>query len=157
MTKTIKLVNNMGGDDAKFILLEDYVQSLYAITQHWHSDAKFFEYELKFFRLLIDKHLVLMIDTENVGKTRLVVSHLVELDAERVSLEKNIALHLEHITNLVKNRFVQKLKDYSDEHAMLEVEFAAFVKKFRAAKSDIFELTERVVHADKIKRFIDRE
>jgi hypothetical protein len=138
-----------------FIPQEDFLQSLYAVTQHWHSDVKFFEDELNFFKLLIDKHLSLLIDPKNIERTRSMVSHVSDLEKNRVLLEEKIILHTQHIADLIENPFVQDIQDHREEHAKLEVEFPAFVKKFRAVKSEVFALTEGIIHSEKFKRLID--
>lgn len=141
-------------DLGKFVLQEDYLQSLYAITQHWYSDIKFFEGELSFFSTLIDKHLLLLIDATHVEKSRLMVSHVINLKKVRASLEDKIALHIKHIAELGKNRLAQKMQHCSEEHAALEVEFSSFVKKFRSVKSEVFKLTTHVIHSEKVKQIL---
>lgn len=138
-----------------FIPQEEYVQGLYAVTQHWQSDVKFFEDELNFFRLLIDKHLLLLIDPKNIETTRSMVSQVFDLEKERTTLEERITLHTQHLTDLVENPFVQNLQDYKEEHAKLEIDFPVFVKKFRTVKSAVFKITENVIHSDKVKRMIE--
>ena len=139
----------------RFIPQEDYLQSLYVVTKHWESDIEFLQDELNFFKLLIDKHLVLLIDPKNIEKTRSMVSHVIDLEKDRALLEDRIQLHIQHLADLVKDPFIQKVPDYREEHAKLEVDFPAFVQKFRHVKSEVFKLTEWVIHSDKIKRVID--
>lgn len=140
-----------------FIPQEQYLRALYTVTQHWQSDVKFFEDELNFFRLLIDKHLTLLIDPKNIEQTRTMVSHVVGLEKDRVALDDRITLHTQHIADLVENPFVQNVQDYREEHAKLEVDFLSFVKKFRFVKREVFKITEKVIHSEKIKRVIDWE
>jgi hypothetical protein len=139
----------------EFIPQEDFLQSLYVVTQHWHSDVKFFEDELNFFRLLIDKHLSLLIDPKNVQQTRVMVSHVSNIEKERVLIEERISLHSQRIANLIENPFVQNVQGYREEHARLETDFSVFVKKFRSVKAEVFKLTERIIHSEKVKRLID--
>lgn len=143
-------------ENAKVSLPEENLwPSLYAVTQHWQSDVKFFEDELSFFRLLIDKHLALLIDSKNIEQTRTMVSHVVNLEKDRISLAEKISLYIEHITRLIENPFAQNTQGHKEDHGKLENDFAAFVKKFRAVKSEVFKLTERIIHSEKVKRLID--
>lgn len=154
MSKT-KLKKTDVSESEPFIPQDQYLQSVYALTEHWQSDVKFFEDELNFFHVLIDKYLPLLIDQKNVEQTRKMVSHVLDLDKSRVLLEERIDLHAQHLADVVENRYVKRLPDYTEEHTNLEKEFSAFVKKFRAIKSEVFKITEQAIHSDKARRIID--
>ncbi len=128
----------------------------YAVAQHWQSDIKFFEDELGFFRLLIDRNLSLLIDASNIEQTRKMVSHVTNLEKERGVLTAQISKHIKHIAALMENPFAQDAQEFKDEHARLETAFADFTKSFRSIKSEVFKLNEEIVHSDKMKRLIDR-
>lgn len=130
--------------------------SFYAAAQHWQSDIKFFEDELGFFRLLIDKNLSLLIEASNIAQTRKMASDVINLEKERGVLAGEIAKHFKHIAALMENPFAQDAQQFKDEHAVLENRFADFVKTFRSIKSEVFTLNEQVVHSEKVKRLIDR-
>jgi hypothetical protein len=134
---------------------ENIWHSLYAITQHWKSDLIFFEDELNFFRLLIDKHLSLLIDQKNIDQTRLMVSHVIGLENERTVLLKRVETHVGHIADLVENPFAQNAQEDRREHERLAPEFASFVKSFRKVKTEVFKITEKVIHSEKVKKIID--
>ncbi len=141
-------------DQKNFIPQEEFLQSLYAITQHWYSDVKFFEDELNFFGLLIDKNLLLLIDPKNIEQTRAMVSLVSTLEKDRVLLEESITLHKQHIADLIENPFVQSVHNYREDHARLENKFTTFVKQFRNIKSEVFKITERAIRSEKVKRVI---
>jgi uncharacterized protein YdcH (DUF465 family) len=135
---------------------EELWTSFYSVAQHWQSDIKFFEDELVFFRLLIDKNLSLLIEASNIEQTRTMAAHVTKLEKDRVALADQISKHLKHIATLIENSFPQDARQLKDEHAKLESAFAEFVKNFRSVKSEVFKLNEQVVHSDKVKRLIDR-
>lgn len=141
-------------DQGMLIPQEEFMVSLYAVTRHWHSDIQFFADELDFFKMLIEKHLVLLIDPKNIDQTRTMVSHVLNLEKERAALEERISIHTEHIASLVENPFVQNVQDYREEHTRLENDFPAFVKKFRAIKKEVFTLTEGVIRSEKVRHLI---
>ena len=130
--------------------------SFYSVAQHWQSDVRFFEDELVFFRLLIDKNLSLLIEESNIEQTRKMAAHVTNLEKDRVALTDQISKHVKHIAALIENSFAQDAGQFKDEHAKLEIAFADFVKKFRSVKSEVFKLNEQVVHSDKVKRLIGR-
>jgi hypothetical protein len=62
----------------------DYLQSahwqeLHALATHWKSDMNFFEDELRFIDLLIDKYFRALIEQENIAKLKVVASKLGEV------------------------------------------------------------------------------
>jgi len=130
--------------------------SFYAVAQHWQSDIKFFEAELSFFRLLIDKNLSPLIEASNIEQTRKMVSHVTNLEKERGVLASQISKHIEHIVALIENPFAQDAQQFKGEHAKLEKAFVDFMKSFRSVKSEVFKLNEQVVRSEKVKRLIDR-
>jgi hypothetical protein len=130
--------------------------SFYAVAKHWQSDIRFFEDELGFFRLLIDKNLSLLIEAGNIDQTRKMASHVTKLEKERGVLTSQISKHIKHIAALMENPFAQDAQQFKDEHAKLENAFVDFIKSFRSVKSEVFKLNEQVVHSEKVKRLIDR-
>jgi hypothetical protein len=126
----------------------------YALSQHWASDMKFFEDELNFFRLLIDKHLSLLIEEKNVDRTRTMVSHIKEAESSRLALAKKIDKHIKHIYALVENPFGQNSQAIREEHGRLESDVLEFVKKFRTVKTEVFKVTESVIHSGRLNRLI---
>jgi hypothetical protein len=129
--------------------------SYHAVAKHWKSDVEFFEDELNFFRLLIDKHLTLLIQPENIEHTRAMVTDVTKLENERTQLDQAIDDHIQHIVLLVENPFAQNAQECKSEHEKLESSVASFVKKFRTVKMEVFKLTERIIHSEKAKRLID--
>src|SRR5687768_12300038 len=81
--------------------------SYHAVAKHWKSDVQFFEDELNFFRLLIDKHLALLIEPGNIEQTRTMVTDVTKLENERTKLDQAIDHHIQHIVLLVENPFAQ--------------------------------------------------
>ena len=152
-TKESKQTVNEGV--TQLIPQEDYLQSLYAITRHWHSDTIFFTDEISFFRLLIDKHLALMIDPKNINQTRDMLAHLAEIERELTSLQDLIDQHLKHLAKAVEKAYAEKLPNLKEEHGRIEIDFQDYVKKFRAVKREVYKLTERVIQSDKARRMID--
>jgi hypothetical protein len=134
----------------------DIWSSFYAVAQHWQSDIRFFEDELGFFRLLIDKNFSLLVEASNIEQTRKMASHVTNLEKEREALANQIAKHIKHIAELMENPFAHDAQQFKDEHAKLENAFVDFIKSFRSVKSEVFKLNEHVVHSEKVKRLIDR-
>ena len=123
--------------------------SFYAISRHWKSDLIFFEDELNFLRLLIDKHLSVLSSNTTTNPVHRLVLQVSELEKEQYSLLKKIEIHILRIEALVENSFAHNAQEYKDDHQKLETEFAAFVKKYRTVKDQVFRMTESVIRSKK--------
>ena len=129
---------------------------LHALSRHWLSDLEFYEDELAFFRILIDKHLELFIDAKNIVQTRTMVAHVQNLEKRRVTSEQKIRKHLTHIAALTENPFVQNAQTFKNEHEALETEFLDFVKQYRNVKREVFKLTEQIVRTGAATKLIEK-
>lgn len=124
-------------------------QSMFVVTEHWKSDVKFFSDEVVFFKILLDKYFICLVDEKNIAETRLLISHLTTFEVRRVSLERDIALHLLQLTNLNQNPFAQNGQNSNEKHATLETVMADFVKEFRQLKTEVFGLAKKMINAEK--------
>jgi hypothetical protein len=129
---------------------------LHVLSQHWLSDLEFYEDELNFFRILIDKHLELLIDQKNIAHTRTMISHVQNLETRRAEAEQKIRKHLTHISALIVNPFTQNAQNFKEEHERLESDFLEFVVQYRNVKREVFKLTEQVIASGKINKLIER-
>jgi hypothetical protein len=135
-TKTAKAKKTSGKKTTSVALPQaDLWRSLYALSQHWQSDIGFYK--------------------ENIEQTRTMVADVTNLEKDRMKLKEGIDRHLKHITSLVENPFSQNAQVHKDEHVKLESDVALFSKKFRSVKTEVFKLTEHVIHSEKVKKMID--
>ncbi len=130
-------------------LQENFWLSSYAISRHWKSDLTFFEDELQFLHLLIEKHLSILNSHETTNPVNRLISHVTELESQRQVLLKKIARHVQYIEIFVENPFVQNAQDYKDEHERLESAFADFVKTFRNVKAEVMTMIEAILRSKK--------
>jgi hypothetical protein len=121
---------------------------LYALTEHWQSDIRFFKDELRFLHRVTRKYLLWLTDDGNIRKTRSMVNYISEAEAIRNSLALEIDKHMLHIKELIQNPFPYDDSQIQDEHMKLENGFTVFVKNFRSLKEEVFELTERVMDTE---------
>jgi len=131
-------------------------QELHVLTSHWQSDMAFFEDELRFIDVLLDKYFNALIDPENMDATKSIAAKLSNLKSSREMMTSRIAEHLQHIKALMTNSSSQNAAAFREEHARLEDDLTDFVKTFRAVKREIFELTERIARTEKLKHLISR-
>ncbi len=127
----------------------DNWKMLYILTEHWQSDLRFFEDELRFLRDLIDKYFFRLIDEANMEKTRKHVTRLAKLETQRAILSRSVTRHLQHLANFLENPFPYNTQSYRDEHAKLEIGVVEYLKNFRQMKRDIFGLLNTVMESEK--------
>jgi hypothetical protein len=131
-------------------------QELHVLTSHWQSDMAFFEDELRFIDVLLDKYFNALIDPENMDATKSIAANLTNLKSNRELMTARIAEHLHHIKTLMTNSSSQDAAAFREEHVRLEDDLTDFVKTFRAVKREIFNLTERIARTEKLKHLISR-
>lgn len=128
---------------------------LYVLAEHWHSDLKFFQEELRFLNRIIKRFLLWLNEDENILSTRSLVNRITETEKDRHTMEEHLSKHMMHIREIIKNPFVYDESKVTDEHVRLEVEFSDFVKEFRTLKGQVFTEAERVIEKEEeLNRFL---
>lgn len=121
------------------------LESMYTLSEHWRSDLDFFRDERNFLRKLVDRYILWLTDDNNIADARGVFSRLVQLEARRLSIEKQVAAHLSRLTDLLQNPFAHDHQESRDDHRKIEDAIAEFTNLFRDLKKDVFVLTEKVI------------
>ena len=129
-------------------------QELHALATHWKSDMDFFEDELRFIDVLIDKYFKALIEQENLGKIKVLAGKLRDVRSDRDVLAQRISSHMHHIEDLMVNSFAHDASSFRKEHEILEDDLAKFVKSFRQIKHEVFQLTEAIARTEKGKHLI---
>jgi len=127
---------------------------LYALTEHWQSDLKFFQDELNFLNMLIDKYLIKLIEEDNVSRISPLTLALSRLDSRSRSMAGKVTKHLQHLQELMENPFSHDSQHAKDEHLALESDLIDFVKDFRFTKGEIFSSTEQTLKSEKAKHLL---
>lgn len=130
-------------------------QQLYVVTEHWESDLLFFEDEIRFFRDLINRYFIQLID--DLEKTRALAGKLADLETERIRLMKNVSKHKHNLSEHFSSPFILADPVCLDEHTMLEASLADFVKRFRARKRTLFEHLDDILKSEKQHHLISRK
>lgn len=125
-------------------------QEIYALTDHWRSDLKFYSDELTFLDHLIGKYFIWLIKKESVSEVQTLVQHLSDMNKHQKVLNEKIKKHLSDLQLLMENAFNQEEDWFRKEHVQLENELAEHLKQFRDLKKRIFTITEHVLESDKL-------
>ena len=133
---------------------ESELRKIYNVTENWRSDSKFFADELQFFRSLLDKYFMRLIEPKNIEATKATVTKLTKLENKRVIFEQKVDRHFNHIASLVENPFSHDAQVYRDEHTKLELALSDFQKDFKEMKKEIFQLAKQIMDAEKTSHLL---
>lgn len=126
--------------------LEHELQQMYARTEHWISDYAFFEDEINFLTNLLDRYFigVIIAESPNVELLRSRAFQLQELDKERESIANDNKETLAYLARLLKNEIAFDPREFREEYADIEKEHVGFLKRYRAIKKEIFDLSAQL-------------
>lgn len=131
-------------------------ESFYVLAQHWKSDLKFYNDELRFLKSLIDKYFIWLLEDKNIKNTRIVANKLTQLNKRCSELDQKVRNHKKHLAALIENPFPHNAQEYKDEHLTLESSLSEFLKDFRKAKNEVFRLTKQVIESEKANHLLGR-
>jgi hypothetical protein len=130
-------------------------QQMHIVSKHWQSDLVFFQDELHFFGKLIDRYLMWLTDNEHIGRTRKIAVDLQRIEKKRISLLDALNEHHRRLANLIENPFSHNAQECKEEHSKIEDDLAVFVKTFRRAKREVFNVTEVVIESEKSRNLLE--
>lgn len=129
-------------------------KSMFVIAEHWKSDLSFFLDEINFFKMLIDKYFLSLIDAEHINGTRHLASGLSQFEKKRHGLESEVTTHLTQLADLIQNPFAHDSQVSVSLHQKLEGSIMDFVKNFRSLKKEVFMLAEGAMESEKAKHLL---
>ena len=131
-------------------------QELYLLTKHWKSDIKFANYEINFFKGLVDKYFIWVKDKDQITQVQHLANILVHLTSELENIDMAITKHLNYIRLFINSNFSRDEEVFRAEHAMLEDKIVGFTNALRETKREIFNLTEEMLNNEKTNQLIDQ-
>jgi len=131
-------------------------QELYLLTKHWKSDLKFANYEINFFKGLVDKYFIWVKDKDHITQVQHLANILVHLTSELENIDMAITKHLNYIRLFINSNFSRDEEAFRVEHAMLEDKIVGFTNALRETKREIFNLTEVMLINEKTNQLIDQ-
>ena len=131
-------------------------QELYLLTKHWKSDIKFANYEINFFKGLVDKYFIWVKDKDQITQVQHLANILVHLTSELENIDMAITKHLNYIRLFINSNFSRDEEAFRVEHAMLEDKIVGFTNALRETKREIFNLTEEMLNNEKTNQLIDQ-
>ena len=131
-------------------------QELYLLTKHWKSDIKFANYEINFFKGLVDKYFIWVKDKDQITQVHHLANILMHLTSELENIDMAITKHLNYIRLFINSNFSRDEEAFRVEHAMLEDKIVGFTNALRETKREIFNLTEEMLNNEKTNQLIDQ-
>jgi hypothetical protein len=131
-------------------------RELYLLTKHWKTDIKFANYEINFFKGLIDKYFIWVKDKDQIIQVQHLANILTHLTSELNNIDKTIIKHLNYIRLFINSNFSHDEEVFRVEHAILEDKIVGFANALRETKREIFNLTEEMLNNEKTNQLIDQ-
>ncbi|CAD5265118.1 MULTISPECIES: hypothetical protein [unclassified Imperialibacter] len=134
---------------------KDYWSEQYVMAEHWQSDLKFDEDELRFLKKLIDKYFLWLIDEKHLENTRKVANRLSHFEKDRLEIDTRVGKHMHHLVALIENSSLPNASACESEHNTLRNALADLQMELRAVKKEIFQLAEHVMDSNKARRLLE--
>lgn len=131
-------------------------QDIHRLINHWESEMEFYNDEVRFLMILFEKYFTAMVGKENIEATKLAAASLTAMDMTRSTLTERLHRASQQISELaVKGDLSdQEALSMKNDYKLLEDDLAAFAEKFRALKSTVFQLTERIAKTERATHLI---
>lgn len=123
-------------------------EQLYIIAEHWKSDLDFFTDEINFLKRLINKYFIWLTQEENARNLHKVHEKLMVSERFKNDLLKVIALHREHLGNMMENPFSCDEQMIKEQHIRIEEDMTDFVKSFKNIKKELYQTTGDVIDSE---------
>ena len=131
-------------------------QELYLLTKNWKSNIKFANYEINFFKGLVDKYFIWVKDKDQITEVQHLVNIMTHLSGELENIDSTITKHLNYIRIFLNNNFSRDEEVFRSEHVMLEDKIEGFTRALRETKREIFTLTEEMLKNEKSEQLINQ-
>ena len=120
-------------------------ESHFILYKYWRSDLKFYLQELKFFEHLISKYAIWIEDEARLEKVNTILTdlkHLSQECSEVMAMNEHVQ---KEIQILMGNHTPYDPEELLKEEQELEVNITEFIKRYRALKKRIFNLTPEIL------------
>jgi len=128
--------------------LEDELQELYILSNHWMSDIHFEEDEIRFLKKIINNYLVPGLKSGQLNEIADFNKTLTRQDENIANLKNKIAGLLKFIGGLVNDSNAEIRIDLVEKFAALEAEMKTLFESVKQVKKSLFSFTEEVMKAE---------
>lgn len=135
---------------AKYIMETEW-NELYVLNEHWISDLKFYQEDLRFLDHLIDKYFIRITKKENIDSVNNILVDVLKAIKLCEELLKRTYDHHKHIEEIIESPFTYDSHQFREEHQALEDDIASFIKLYRKTRKKTFDITEHVIDSEQLK------
>ena len=129
-------------------------EELYALTNHWISDLRFYQQDLALLHGLVDKYFIWISEEKNLEEVRKIGTDLLKNEEECDHLIKLIKHHLDELGQAVENPEIADPQELRQNHEDLENQMAKLIKEIRDNRKDVFRVTEHVMDSEQLSHLL---
>jgi hypothetical protein len=133
--------------------LEDELQELYLLSDHWISDIHFIEDEARFFKNVVEKYLVPTLKNEQLYAVKYFNKDLVQLEEDMRNLKTKILGFLRFIEPMLTESKKEIGLDLLERFTFLETQMKALFESVKRVKKSLFSFTEASMKTEKMVLF----
>ncbi len=139
---------------SKININKEKLSTAYVLAEHWKSDLEFYNDELDFLTVLINKNFMYLIDKKEYPHTKKIVVRLKESVDVCEELLQETATYMANLRFLLAEEMKIMDFDQQKDHVKLEAKIALLVRTCRSVKQEVFTLAKKVMEQEKMKRLI---
>jgi len=128
--------------------IAEKLDEIQIIVQQTRSELEFYDFEVKFFYNLLDKHLLPLIDKESVSRIKTTVDQLKTLEQQKDAFKENFDQFRQSLDETIYDSNLDNPKINELLQNMLVKKLELF-KSFRRFKKVFFAVFEYLLHTEK--------
>ena len=135
-------------------IFNNSIEHLLFKTKKWASEIEFLKIEQNFLKELIADHVIILCETNNFQKAKLLLSgieHEIKLGNE---LLININDHNMNLSLLIENIYLKREDNFRNNHDSLKSEVINYIDNFKYLKEQVFELVLFIMKKEKQKKML---
>ena len=129
------------------------IEELHHDSRNWLSEIEFINYEMKFLNKLLSSYYIDLLDSGYDKHIKGLVNKIVIEKKSGRALSKLILEHEKILSDLIQTNSVTSNKNYLETHKKFEIEINIYLGRYKALKTEVFELIERIMKKKGQKKF----
>jgi len=123
----------------------------------WTNELEFVEDERIFLEHLLGSHFLALSTPKLYEPTKELIKELKNVENRRDELLVTIKIHKKRIVILIENIGLLEKLEIKNEHNKIKIEFENYMRDFKKAKKDIFDMIKEIMRKDKQKFLIKKQ
>lgn len=132
------------------------VAASYFLVKQGLSDIEFYNDEIQFFRNLIDKYILLMVDQDNFSQVQEIGRQLLKIEKQKDDLKAVTLEFMSLLEHELKSPAAGDEEGIVETCNALQLKTTELSKTLRAFKKDLFAITEHLLNDEKLQHLLNR-